>query len=199
MSRFLILIGLSGLVVGGIGVSAAVRAFIAKKTGHIAVLKTLGATPGQIFWIYTLQIAVYTGLSVVLGLLLGALAPFAARPFLPENLAEVALISIYPSALIEAAVYGCLAAAIFSIWPLAQTEHIRPANLFRGGAPAHWPARRYLLVQGALLAAALFGAVQFSGSWSMTFWLLGGIAISLLILAMISGAFQLTLKRIIFT
>ncbi|MDA8751832.1 ABC transporter permease, partial [Planktomarina temperata] len=196
MSRFLILIGLSGLVVGGIGVSAAVRAFIAKKTGHIAVLKTLGATPGQIFWIYTLQIAVYTGLSVVLGLLLGALAPFAARPFLPENLAEVALISIYPSALIEAAVYGCLAAAIFSIWPLAQTEHIRPANLFRGGAPAHWPARRYLLVQGALLAAALFGAVQFSGSWSMTFWLLGGIAISLLILAMISGAFQFTLKRI---
>ena len=104
MSRFLILIGLSGLVVGGIGVSAAVRAFIAKKTGHIAVLKTLGATPGQIFWIYTLQIAVYTGLSVVLGLVLGALEPFAARPFLPENLAEVALISIYPSALIEDAV-----------------------------------------------------------------------------------------------
>ena len=86
-----------------------------------------------------MQIAVYTGLSVVLGLLLGALAPFAARPFLPGNLAEVALISIYPSALIEAAVYGCLAAAIFSIWPLAQTEHIRPANLFRGGAPASGP------------------------------------------------------------
>ena len=196
MSRFLILIGLSSLVVGGIGVSAAVRAFITRKTGHIAVLKTLGATPGQIFWIYTLQIAVYTGLSVVLGLLLGALAPFAVLPFLPENLAEVALISIYPSPLIEAAVHGSLAAAIFSIWPLAQTEHIRPANLFRGGAPALWPARRYLVVQGALLAAAIFSAVQFSGSWSMTFWLLGGIAISLLILAMISGAFQFTLNRI---
>ena len=196
MSRFLILIGLSGLIVGGIGVSAAVRAFIVKKTGHIAVLKTLGATPSQIFWIYTVQIAAYTGLSVVLGLVLGALAPFAARPFLPDNLAEVALISIYPSALIEAAVYGSLAAAIFSIWPLAQTEHIRPASLFRGAAAAPWPARRYLFAQAALLATALFGAVQFSGSWSMTFWLLGGIAIALLILAMISGAFQFTLRRI---
>ena len=30
----------------------------------------------------------------------------------------------------------------------------------------------------------------------MTFWLLGGIAIALLILAMISGAFQFTLRRI---
>jgi len=196
MSRFLILIGLSGLIVGGIGVSAAVRAFIVKKTGHIAVLKTLGATPSQIFWIYTVQIAAYTGLSVVLGLVLGALAPFAARPFLPDNLAEVALISIYPSALIEAAVYGSLAAAIFSIWPLAQTEHIRPASLFRGAAAAPWPARRYLFAQAALLATALFGAVQFSGSWSMTFWLLGGIAIALLILAMISGTFQFTLRRI---
>jgi putative ABC transport system permease protein len=196
MSRFLILIGLSGLIVGGIGVSAAVRAFIVKKTGHIAVLKTLGATPSQIFWIYTVQIAAYTGLSVVLGLVLGALAPFAARPFLPDNLAEVALISIYPSALIEAAIYGSLAAAIFSIWPLAQTEHIRPASLFRGAAAAQWPARRYLFAQAALLATALFGAVQFSGSWSMTFWLLGGIAIALLILAMISGAFQFTLRRI---
>ena len=196
MSRFLILIGLSGLIVGGIGVSAAVRAFIVKKTGHIAVLKTLGATPSQIFWIYTVQIAAYTGLSVVLGLVLGALAPFAARPFLPDNLAEVALISIYPSALIEAAIYGSLAAAIFSIWPLAQTEHIRPASLFRGAAAAQWPARRYLFAQAALLGTALFGAVQFSGSWSMTFWLLGGIAIALLILAMISGAFQFTLRRI---
>jgi putative ABC transport system permease protein len=115
---------------------------------------------------------------------------------LPDNLAEVALISIYPSALIEAAIYGSLAAAIFSIWPLAQTEHIRPASLFRGAAAAQWPARRYLFAQAALLATALFGAVQFSGSWSMTFWLLGGIAIALLILAMISGAFQFTLRRI---
>jgi hypothetical protein len=51
-------------------------------------------------------------------------------------------------------------------------------------------------VQGALLAAALFGAVQFSGSWSMTFWLLSGIALSLLTLALISGAFQFALRRI---
>ena len=144
MSRFLILIGLSGLVVGGIGVSAAVRAFVAKKTGHIAVLKTLGATPGQIFWIYTMQITVYTGLSVVLGLLLGALAPFAARPFLPGNLAEVALISIYPSALIEAAVYGCLAAAIFSIWPLSTDRAYPPSQSL--------PRRRACTVASAALS-----------------------------------------------
>jgi len=197
LSTFLVLIGLSGLVVGGIGVSAAVRAFVAKKTGNIAVLKTLGATPRQIFWIYTLQIIAYTVVAVILGVLLGAVAPFLARPFLPESLSAVAVISVYPSALLEAATYGALAAAIFSIWPLAQTEQIRPANLFRGGTPQSWPAARYIMVLVILLGGALWGAVQFSGSIAMTMWLLGGISLALLFLALMAGLFQLILKRVV--
>ena len=197
LSTFLVLIGLSGLVVGGIGVSAAVRAFVAKKTGNIAVLKTLGATPRQIFWIYTLQIIAYTVVAVILGVLLGAVAPFLARPFLPESLSAVAVISVYPAALLEAATYGALAAAIFSIWPLAQTEQIRPANLFRGGTPQSWPAARYIMVLVILLGGALWGAVQFSGSIAMTMWLLGGISLALLFLALMAGLFQLILKRVV--
>ena len=197
LSTFLVLIGLSGLVVGGIGVSAAVRAFVAKKTGNIAVLKTLGATPRQIFWIYSLQIIAYTVVAVILGVLLGAVAPFLARPFLPESLSAVAVISVYPGALLEAATYGALAAAIFSIWPLAQTEQIRPANLFRGGTPQSWPAARYVIVLVILLGGALWGAVQFSGSITMTFWLLGGISLALLFLALMAGLFQLILKRVV--
>ena len=197
LSTFLVLIGLSGLVVGGIGVSAAVRAFVAKKTGNIAVLKTLGATPRQIFWIYTLQIIAYTVVAVILGVLLGAVAPFLARPFLPESLSTVAVISVYPAALLEAATYGALAAAIFSIWPLAQTEQIRPANLFRGGTPQSWPATRYIIVLVILLGGALWGAVQFSGSIAMTMWLLGGISLALLFLALMAGLFKLILKRMV--
>ena len=197
LSTFLVLIGLSGLVVGGIGVSAAVRAFVAKKTGNIAVLKTLGATPRQIFWIYTLQIIAYTVVAVILGVLLGAVSPFLARPFLPESLTTVAVISVYPAALLEAATYGALAAAIFSIWPLAQTEQIRPANLFRGGTPQSWPAARYIMVLVILLGGALWGAVQFSGSIAMTMWLLGGISLALLFLALMAGLFQLILKRVV--
>ena len=197
LSTFLVLIGLSGLVVGGIGVSAAVQAFVAKKTGNIAVLKTLGATPRQIFWIYTLQIIAYTVAAVILGVLLGAVAPFLARPFLPESLSAVAVISVYPAALLEAATYGALAAAIFSIWPLAQTEQIRPANLFRGGTPQSWPATRYIIVLVILLGAALWGTVQFSGSIAMTMWLLGGISMALLFLALMAGLFKLILKQVV--
>jgi putative ABC transport system permease protein len=109
----------------------------------------------------------------------------------------VAVISVYPAALLEAATYGALAAAIFSIWPLAQTEQIRPANLFRGGTPQSWPAARYIMVLVILLGGALWGAVQFSGSIAMTMWLLGGISLALLFLALMAGLFQLILKRVV--
>ena len=43
IGSFLVLVGLAGLAVGGVGVSASVRAYLEAKVGVIAVLKTLGA------------------------------------------------------------------------------------------------------------------------------------------------------------
>ena len=197
LSTFLVLIGLSGLVVGGIGVSAAVRAFVMKKTGNIAILKTLGATPRQIFWIHTIQICAYTLFAVILGVLLGALVPFIAKPFLPNDLKSITEISIYPAALIEAAVYGFLAAAIFSIWPLAQTELIRPGRLFYAASSHIWPSKGYLAMLTLLIITALLSAIQFSESAWLTLWLLGSMSLALLFLMFMASLFQLILKQMV--
>ncbi|MGI9367439.1 MAG: ABC transporter permease, partial [Ruegeria sp.] len=52
LGAFLVLVGLSGLAVGGIGVSAAVRAYLASKTQTIATLRTLGADRATVFQTY---------------------------------------------------------------------------------------------------------------------------------------------------
>jgi len=49
IGSFLVLVGLAGLAVGGVGVSAAVRAYLDGKIATIATLKTLGAEGGLIF------------------------------------------------------------------------------------------------------------------------------------------------------
>jgi putative ABC transport system permease protein len=54
--RFLVLVGLSGLAVGGVGVSAAVAAYVAAKAEVIATLRTLGASRRTIFASYLLQV-----------------------------------------------------------------------------------------------------------------------------------------------
>ena len=72
LAAFLVLVGLSGLAVGGVGVSAAVRAYLDAKTGVIATLKTLGAEGRVIFLTYFLQIGALAVLGITLGLILGA-------------------------------------------------------------------------------------------------------------------------------
>ncbi|NNF90655.1 MAG: drug:proton antiporter, partial [Boseongicola sp.] len=72
LSSFLVLVGLAGLAVGGVGISAAVRAYLERKTHVIATLKTLGADSQTIFQIYFLQIGALTIVGLALGLSLGA-------------------------------------------------------------------------------------------------------------------------------
>ena len=68
LSAFLVLVGLSGLAVGGIGVSAAVRAYLSQKTETIATLRTLGADRATIFQTYMIQIGILSGIGILLGL-----------------------------------------------------------------------------------------------------------------------------------
>ena len=55
-SQFLTLVGLTALVVGGVGVANAVRAYLDGKRGVIATFKSLGASGGFVFAVYLVQI-----------------------------------------------------------------------------------------------------------------------------------------------
>ena len=163
IGAFLILVGLSGLAVGGVGVSAAVRAYLAGKTSVIATLKTLGATRSTIFLTYFIQIGVLTLAVVTLGLILGAGLPVLLAPLIEARLPVPAVFTIYTAPLAEAAVYGVLAALIFTLWPLAKTEDIRAATLFRDAFAASraLPRATYLVVIAGLVALLIGAAVWF--------------------------------------
>ncbi len=197
IGAFLILVGLSGLAVGGVGVSAAVRAYLGGKTGTIAILKTLGATRTTIFMTYAIQIGALTLLGVAIGLVLGGGIPLLLAPLIEASLPIPADFRVDPAPLAEAAIYGLLAAAIFTLWPLARTEQIRAATLFRdafsgGDALPRWP---YLLVTAALIALLLGLAVWFSGTLWLTLWTAGGIAGALLILVLAAALVRWVARR----
>ena len=186
IGAFLILVGLSGLAVGGIGVSAAVRAYLAGKTGVIATLKTLGATRRIIFQTYALQIGVLTCAGVAIGLILGAALPLAFAPIIADQLPIPADFRLYPAPLLEAGFYGVMAAAIFTLWPLARTEDIRAATLFRDAIAAGrtLPARKYIWATIVLVFVLVGVAAWLSGTVRLTFWTAGGIAFALLVLVL---------------
>ncbi len=186
LGSFLILVGLAGMAVGGVGVSAAVRAYLARKVDTIATLKSLGASRGTIFATYLMQIGVLALLGIALGLLLGSGLPTLAIPLLADRLPIPIEAGFFPGPLLEAATYGVLTALIFSIWPLSRAVDTSPAGLFReiSGKAGRLPRWPYLLLLGLLTALLVTLATGFSGVPMLTLWSAGGIIAALLVLAL---------------
>lgn len=198
IGAFLVLVGLAGLAVGGVGISASVRAYLASKTSVIATLKTLGADRGTVFAVYLIQIGVLSLVGIAAGLVVGAMLPVLAGPWIRSALPVPIEISLYPAALIQAALYGGLTALIFTLWPLSRAEEVRAASLFREGSEggSGLPRRIYLVLIGALTLALVAIAAAFSGIPDLALWTAGGIIGALAVLAVAATGLRLLARRL---
>lgn len=196
VGAFLMLLGLAGLAVGGVGVSAAVRAWLAARITTIAILRSLGATLPVIVAAHLLQIVLVTLAGIILGLALGTLPLILAAPAIRAALPLPAIFGIYPAPLLQAATYGLLVAALFTLWPLSRIESIRPATLLRDtmGAVRGWPRWPWLLASGAVLAVLVLAAVRFTGALWLTLAVFAGIAVTLALLALAGQLLRLTTR-----
>ncbi|SMH40654.1 ABC transporter permease [Maritimibacter sp. HL-12] len=186
LGSFLVLVGLAGLAVGGVGISAAVRAYLDEKTETIATLKVLGADRRTIFAIYALQIGALALVGIAIGLVLGAGLPLAFAPLITGALPVPVEVGIASKPLAEAALYGLLAAALFTLWPLARTENVRAAALYRDAAAGagQWPRPVFLALTLVLLAGLVAVAAWFSGIAKLTLWAAAGVFAAFLLLVL---------------
>ena len=131
MGQFLSLIGLSALVIAGIGVSNGVASYLASKRNGIATLKILGAASGDVARIYLLQVTAVAGAAILLGLALGAVLPIAVVRAMGDLLPVNPQTSIFPVPLAVSAAYGLLIALAFALPPLARAKALPAAAQFR--------------------------------------------------------------------
>ena len=96
LGSFLSLVGLTALLVGGVGVGNAVRAWLDTRLGVIATLKCLGASRSVVFASYLSQLTVIAGLGVLAGSRSGALAPVAVSGMLETLLPVPIALGVYP-------------------------------------------------------------------------------------------------------
>jgi len=180
IGSFLVLVGLAGLIVGGIGVAAAVRSYLEKKTATIATLKTIGARGRDVLAIYLIQIGILAVIGITIGVVLGAVVPVIIGQFAATTLPVPAVFAIYPAPLIEAALYGALTAAIFALWPLIRAKETRAAGLFRDAAQdgKTWPSAKWLVLIGALVAGLIGAAALLSGTPMLTLWVALGVTLA---------------------
>jgi len=128
---FLGFIGLAALLAGGLGVSSAVSTYLEARKPSIAVLKALGADGVLIRNLYLIQIGVLAALGIGIGLAIGAASPFLLGWIARNRLPVPVLFAVYPLPLLKAGLFGLLAAAAFSLLPLARALATPPSSLFR--------------------------------------------------------------------
>ena len=198
LATFLIVVGLAGLAVGGVGVSASVRSYLDEKVQVIATLRTLGAEGRTVFQVYLLQIGVLTALGIALGLALGAGLPILFSSAIEARLPFPAQIVLVPRALAEASVYGVLVALLFVVWPVARTGNIRAAILFRDAALGltGWPAWRYIGFSALVLAALIAVAARFTGELRLSIWSAVGLGGAFLALAGATALVRAVARRL---
>ncbi|MDV3253054.1 FtsX-like permease family protein [Devosia sp. BK] len=200
-ARFLTLVGLSSLLVGGVGVSNAISAYITERRSSIATLRSLGATSARVLVHFLTQVMVLSLAGVVLGLMLGAATSLLALPVLSGMLGLDLAPSLDARSLLTAAGFGMLIGFAFALLPLRGAQKLKPASLFRasdGGETrlgwrdlADW--RTALPLLGAMIAIVGL-AVFTTGSPWLVLWYAFGAIIAFALLRAAAWLLQVVLR-----
>ncbi len=197
MGQFLSLIGLTALVVAGIGVANGVSSYLGAKRGPIATLKVLGASSGDIMRIYLMQVAAVAGAAIVVGLTVGAILPPGLVALIGDVLPVQPGLTLHPLPLASAAIYGVLIALVFTLPPLARARTEPAAAIFRSGVEGMKRIdRRTMLMVGIAATAIVALALGTAREPIFSAAVLGCVGAVLLLLLGIGAAVRCTAKRI---
>ncbi len=164
IASFLTWAGLSALLVGGVGVASSVTAALEARRPILAVLKSQGATNRQIVVLHALVIGAVAAAGILLGVALGALAPWPVAKLIAgveTPLPAAPIPGLYAAPLLRAAGFGAVIAAAFAWWPLLRAREIPAASLLKDAEgdtrspvpPLAWAILAALIAAGLALAA----------------------------------------------
>jgi putative ABC transport system permease protein len=182
LRQFLTLVGLTALLVGGVGVANAVATYIDRRRKVIAAFKSVGATGGVIFGVHLVQVLLIAGIGIGLGLALGFLIPLAVTTLLGDSLPIKADLTVTPRNILTAVAYGLLVSLLFTLWPLGRAELVRAGVLFRDEvAPERVLPRRRIIVLTLAAALALAALAIFTSEarWLAFYYCLGIVGVFL--------------------
>lgn len=181
MGRYLGLVGLLSLLVGGVGVAQVARAWLAGRMDDIAIMRCLGATSRQVLILFLMQVVVMAAIASVIGALLGT-ALHAFTPLILGDLLPPELIRPWqPGAIARGIGLGLAVAIVFTFPLLVDLRRVPPVRVLRRDAEpvrAGWLAHALaaVLILGGVWAAA---TAQSRSSWYGTLFVAGVVGATL--------------------
>ncbi len=171
IAGYLALAALLSLLIGGVGVTQTVRAWLAGRMNAIAVLKCLGYRPREVLRLYLGQTAVLSLVGSLAGVVAGVAVQLAATRLLAGALPVEHLSPWQPLAWGRGLVLGVGVALTAGLPPLVAGSRVSPMRVLRRDAeplpPSPW-------------AVALSVAVPLAGLGALAVWQAGSLVRGLL-------------------
>ena len=156
MGRYLGLVGLLSLLVGGVGVAQVARAWLASRMDDIAILRCVGATPREVVTLFMAQVVFLALLASLAGAALGT-ALLSAVPTILGGLLPPDLMHAWqPRAVVRGILLGLGVALVFTLPLLVGLRRVPPVRVLRRDAEP---------VRAGWLAQALAGLFILSAVW----------------------------------
>ncbi len=195
-TTFLSLISLIAMIVGAIGVAMGMHSHLQQKMDHIAVMKSIGATSGEIIRIYLIQTLLLGLAGGIAGIIVGRgveqVFPVLIRKYFDVS----AAMGWHFEAAGQGIAVGVLATLLFTLPPLLAIRKIRPLLILRREMPASklpWRRRirenRAAIAAGAAILIGIGGiAAWLAGSPRVGGYFAGGLTAGIIALAILSWA-----------
>ena len=182
--RFLGLVALLSLLVGGLGVARTVQAWLATRLRDVAVLKCLGVRPREVVGLYLMQVGLLALVGSALGAAAGVALATAAFPLLADLLPVDDLVIVQPAAILRGMGLGLAVALLFALAPLLELRRLPPARVLRADAdpPPLGRVARLATAAVLLIGLALLATAQ-SGDPVLGVGFAAGLVIAALVLA----------------
>ncbi len=135
ISRFVLLLSLVALVIGGVGIINTMLVSVNRRSTEIAVLKTLGLRGRGVALLFLIEAVVWGIMGSLIGLLLGIVLSAVART-MGEQAFNVALpFRLQAEPMIIGMILGVAITAIFSLLPTLIAGNVRPKLVLQQSIP----------------------------------------------------------------
>ncbi len=159
LARFLGVVGLVALLLGGIGVASGVNAFVQRKIETVAVLRCLGASSAQVLTIYLIQAAAMGLAGAAVGAMLGVAIQFVLPQVMGDFLPVDVSVRLSARAILMGLAVGVSVAVLFALRPLLSLRRVSPLQAIRRDDVALAASRRrdsWTWITNLALVASVF-------------------------------------------
>ena len=200
LARYLGLVALAALLLGGIGVASASRELIARRIESIAVLRCLGAPSGTVLLAYLIEAGTIGLIGGALGVTVGTALQLSVPSLLHGMIPVDVHVAADPGTIVLGIGLGVWVTMAFALGPLLGVRRVPPLAALRRDAEEliiprdlwRWGARLLLALSVLLLAAlqvrSLVVAAGFSVALAVAAGLLALVAAGLVRLARLAPA-----------